>query len=198
MKDDEDVLTTREAAKLLDVSLRTVQLWVESGVLKAWKTPGGHRKVSKASVQQVIDKRINALNQRKPRISQNNFSILLVEDDEALQNLFKFYFSNWKFKVNLIIANNGFDGLISIGKDSPDLIVTDLMMPGMDGFEMIRHLKESDDHQNTEIVVITGLEEDKINQGGLPSEVKVFKKPISLEIIESVISDSIKRKYQNS
>lgn len=45
-----DTFTTREAASRLGVSLRTVQLWTESGVLDAWKTPGGHPRVLNAAV----------------------------------------------------------------------------------------------------------------------------------------------------
>lgn len=50
----DDILTTAEAAKLLGVSIRTVQLWVEGGTLASWKTPGGHRRVRRASVEAAI------------------------------------------------------------------------------------------------------------------------------------------------
>ena len=49
-----DTCTTREAARRLGVSLRTVQLWTESGVLDAWKTPGGHRRVLNSAVDRLI------------------------------------------------------------------------------------------------------------------------------------------------
>ena len=52
---DEDSLTTRQADLSLGVSVRTVQLWVERGSLSAWKTPGGHRRVSRESVEQMLD-----------------------------------------------------------------------------------------------------------------------------------------------
>lgn len=48
------VYSTREASELLGVSLRTVQLWVDSGVLQAWKTAGGHRRISSASVEALL------------------------------------------------------------------------------------------------------------------------------------------------
>ena len=50
-------LTTRQAATLLNVSVRTVQLWVESGALQAWKTAGGHRRISVRSIQQLLDEK---------------------------------------------------------------------------------------------------------------------------------------------
>ncbi len=48
--------TTQEAAKLLSVSLRTAQLWVESGLLEAWKTEGGHRRISRQSIESLLEK----------------------------------------------------------------------------------------------------------------------------------------------
>ena len=197
MNNQEQVLTTRQAAKMLNVSLRTVQLWVESGVLNAWKTPGGHRKVALSSVEQILEGRKNAI-QTEPRPgkrSNQDFSILIVEDDEALRNLFFYYFTNWKIKVHLKFAKNGFEGLTNLGKEPPNLIITDLLMPGMDGFEMIRHLKQSPEFRHIEIIVITGLSDDEITkQGGLPDEVKLFRKPLSFEVIESAVAASIARK----
>ena len=197
MNDQENVLSTRQAAKMLDVSLRTVQLWVESGVLKAWKTPGGHRKVALSSVEQLLENRKSAISSdiKHQKRNSQDFSILVVEDDEALRNLFYYYFSNWKIKINLIFAKNGFEGLTSLGKEPPNLVITDLLMPGMDGFEMIRHLKKSPEYRNLEIIVITGLSDDDIaKQGGLPENVRLFHKPLSFEVIESAIAASITNK----
>ena len=61
-------LTTRQAATLLNVSVRTVQLWVERGVLQAWKTAGGHRRISVSSIQQLLDEKM------EKQISGNFFS----------------------------------------------------------------------------------------------------------------------------
>lgn len=53
MSEDDPVLTTREAAQLLGVAVSTVQIWMESGALRAWKTPGGHRRVRLSAVRQL-------------------------------------------------------------------------------------------------------------------------------------------------
>lgn len=194
MNDNENVLSTRQAAELLNVSLRTIQLWVETGALTAWKTPGGHRKVSLSSVERLLKSRKSVINSSSQNVKTNNrdFSILIVEDDEALRNLFYYYFSNWKIRVNLLFARDGFEGLTSLGKVQPNLVITDLLMPSIDGFEMIRHLKNSPEYSNIEIIVITGLTDDEIaKQGGLPEDVKLFHKPISFDEIESAIAASI-------
>lgn len=53
MSEDDPILTTREAAQLLGVAVSTVQIWMESGALPAWKTPGGHRRVRLSAVRQL-------------------------------------------------------------------------------------------------------------------------------------------------
>lgn len=195
--DLKDIVTTREAAKMLGVSLRTVQLWVESGVLNAWKTPGGHRKVTITSINKIIENRKNSIRTDEDSSSADKsaFSILIVEDDEALRNLFKIYFSNWKLQVNVSFAANGFEGLIHLGKRTPDLLITDLMMPNIDGFEMIRHLKKTKEYANLDIIVFTGLSNDEITRrGGLPKDIRLFFKPVSFDIIESAVASSIAKK----
>ena len=195
--DLQDIVTTREAAKMLGVSLRTVQLWVESGVLNAWKTPGGHRKVTIASINKIIENRKNSIrtDEDSSAPGKNTFSILIVEDDEALRNLFKIYFSNWKLQVNVSFAANGFEGLIYLGKRTPDLLITDLMMPNIDGFELIRHLKKTKEYANLDIIVFTGLSNDEIaKRGGLPKDIRLFFKPVSFDIIESAVASSIAKK----
>jgi excisionase family DNA binding protein len=55
VKTDRDILTTTETAKLLGVSVRTAQLLIESGTVRSWKTPGGHRRVYRADIEALIE-----------------------------------------------------------------------------------------------------------------------------------------------
>lgn len=60
MSDDDPILTTREAAHQLGVAVSTAQIWIESGALPAWKTPGGHRRVRQSAVRQLQAQQRNA------------------------------------------------------------------------------------------------------------------------------------------
>ena len=53
--------STRDAARLLGVSVRTAQLWVEDGRLRAWKTPGGHRRILVESVERLLDEQLRSV-----------------------------------------------------------------------------------------------------------------------------------------
>lgn len=189
-------VTTRVAAKMLNVSLRTIQLWVESGVLNAWKTAGGHRKVSVISIEAVLLSRQEALKTSEVKNhSDEKFNILLVEDDEGLRQLFRFYFTDWKYDVELDLVNNGFDGLISLGSKVPDLLVTDLNMPGINGFELLRHLGKSPQFSELDVIVITALApEDFIDNAVITPNIKVFFKPIDFDAFEAYILPIIAKK----
>ena len=56
-----DVVSTEEAARLLQTSVRSVQLWAGNGLLKAWRTPGGHRRITRGSIQAILDERTRAV-----------------------------------------------------------------------------------------------------------------------------------------
>ena len=178
-----DICSTREAAQLLGGSLRTVQLWVESGVLEAWKTVGGHRRITVQSVEKLMEDRLKKTASR----SAAPFRILVLEDDPALLKLYQMTIEDWDSKPKILTAHNGFEGLIEIGKSSPDLLITDLKMPGMDGFELIRHLKRNPRHQGMHIVVVTGLSKQDITAGALPKDVTVFSKPVPFPELESLV-----------
>jgi excisionase family DNA binding protein len=177
-----EICSTREAAQLLGVSLRTVQLWVESGVLEAWKTVGGHRRITVQSVEKLMEDRV-----RKASHRPAPFRMLVLEDDPTLLKLYQMTIEAWNSRPEILTASNGFEGLIEIGKSSPDLLITDLKMPGMDGFELIRHLKRDPRHQGMHIVVVTGLSKHDIDDGSLPRDVTVFSKPVPFPELESLV-----------
>jgi len=189
MSETEDLCSTREAAGLLGVSLRTVQLWVESGVLRAWKTAGGHRRVLRSSVQEILRRRREEV-ARPARKSR--FTILVVEDEADLLKLYRMTIEDWKLPVDLLTAADGFEGLLRAGEYHPDMLVTDLNMPGMDGFRMIRKLRAVPEYREMRIVVVTALGRDEIeDRGGLPEDVRVFVKPVPFSQLEQLVRDSL-------
>ncbi len=194
-----EFISTREAAQMLGVALRTVQLWVEAGVLTAWKTAGGHRRIVRTSVDAMVAERNFALAAtpaagKSGREAPSRYRLLVVEDEPDLLKLYRLMVAGWNLPVELILATNGFEGLIRIGEHRPNLLVTDLNMPSMDGFRMIRSLRANPDYRNLRMIVVTGLDKRDIeDQGGLPPEVKVFTKPVPFPKIERIVREDIER-----
>lgn len=178
--------TTTEAATLLGVSVGTVQLWVESGLLQAWKTAGGHRRVMRDSVQallhkgSVVDANPVPLAMEPEVVTDGRrFTILVVEDDVKLLRMYEATLSRWPMQPKVITASSATAGLVSMGRFNPDMLITDLHMPGMDGFDMLRELDRMPETGQTVIVAVSGLDDDAIkSHGGVPVGVQVLPKPI--------------------
>jgi len=195
MSDDEALCSTREAAVLLGVSLRTVQLWVEGGVLRAWKTAGGHRRIPRAAVDELLAQRREALRGGAAPAAAPQFKLLVVEDEADLLKLYRLQIAGWSLPVSLSTASNGFEGLVRVGEQHPDLLVTDLNMPGMDGFRMIRTLSANEDFAAMEIVAVTALGRAEIaDRGGLPPEVRVFTKPVPFSELERIVRERLAKR----
>jgi excisionase family DNA binding protein len=207
---DRSFLTTREAAERLGISVGTVQQWVETGVLEAWKTTGGHRRVTPESVDRLLatrlgrevvasspvatslgsasgrgaPKAIAALPSLPPR---RPLSIMVVEDDPNLLRLYDFRLRHWPMAPDVVCVGNAFSALMLLGRQHPDLLITDLHMPGMDGFAMLRVLRASPELARTQIVVVSGLDADEIERrGGLPSSVDCHPKPVPFQALQDL------------
>lgn len=185
--------TTREAAEMLHVSLRTVQLWVEAGVLKAWKTDGGHRRLPLSSVQALIKERMGDSATPAPAADpaandSGEFSVLVLEDDEDMLQLYRLTLPAWKLPVRFIFVSSVFEALVEIGRRPPDLLITDLRISGVDGFEIIKVLRADPVLSGLNVVVVSGMEPEEIEaRGGLSPEITVFSKPLSFELLQGYV-----------
>lgn len=177
-----DFCSTKDAARLLGVSHRTVQLWVENGALQAWKTAGGHRRITLASVHKLVNER-RAITSRPTSAK----TLLLVEDDLPLLRLYELEIAGWNLPLTILKAQDGFEALIRIGNQRPDILVSDLSMPGMDGFRMISTLRADAALAKIAIIVVSGLDRSTIDSMGLPGDIPVFPKPVPFGALRAAV-----------
>lgn len=190
--------TTREAATLLGVSVGTVQLWVESGLLQAWKTTGGHRRVMRTSVESLLHKTPQPIaaqaNSSVPANQPRQLHVMVVEDDAALLRLYQANLSHWSMRPKVTCVDNAVSALMMLGRGGPDLLIADLNMPGMDGFSMLRVLSNAPEMAHTTIVVVSGLDAAAIAaRGGLPGGIEVLSKPIPYDRLLDIATDLVKK-----
>ncbi len=180
-----EVMGTREAAKILGVSVRTAQLWVENGSLKAWKTPGKHRRILRSSVEALLAERSGGT-----ATTDAHDDVLIVEDETTMQAYYEALFELLRPDVSIRFANDGFAGLVEFGRRQPGLMLVDIDMPGMDGIEMIKALGANVAGEVT-IVVVTGLSPEQVaERGGLPDGVPIFSKPLSTDGLQEILQQS--------
>jgi excisionase family DNA binding protein len=185
-----DLMTTHQAGEMLGVAVRTVQLWVEAGTLPAWRTAGGHRRIPRSAVEKLVHERAQACAVAiEPVPHAGPLKLLIVEDDPIQTRMLRRMIETWNHPVTLVTACNGFEGLVRIGQSQPDWVVTDLQMPGMDGFEMLRFLQQKGSGLDAlRVVVVSALSEADIAQrGGLPPGVVFLPKPLHLAKLQAVV-----------
>lgn len=174
-----DFCGTSHAASLLGVSVGTVQALVERNELRAWKTGGGHRRIS---MQSILDyqKLLVAKGHATP-VSELRLKVLVVEDDSAVRSLIQSMVDAWDLAIDCTIVASAMEALICISSLRPDVLITDLKMPGVDGFELLRTLKANPAFSDTHLVALTGLSSEEVaEQGGIPEDAIHVRKPVDM------------------
>lgn len=157
---------------MLGLAVRSVQLMVDRGELQAWKTPGGHRRIARDSVMRWRDgeRSTPAVDADTPHMAavssaaqaQGNaperVKVLLIEDSMHFQNLVTLLLRRQFPQVDLRTANDGIAGLIMAGQFQPDVLMVDLLLPGIDGATLLAGLRAYPLFAHLQVVVITSLE----------------------------------------
>lgn len=186
---DGDYLTTREAAELLGVALRTAQLWVEAGTLRAWKTAGGHRRITRESVNALLARQVAAKAiTPEAAVADRAYHVLVVDDDAFMREILVSTIRSWSLPLTVSSAEDGFAALLHIGGTRTDLLLADLVMPGMDGYRMIRHLRAMPEARLIDIIAISAKEPKEVaSEGLLPADVPLLGKPVDFEQLRELV-----------
>jgi len=201
------MLTTREAAQRLGVSLRTVQLWVEADILPAARTPGGHRRIPHNAVEALALStglggeplarssrgRIRA-DSDVAELPEDSASpagaapacrprdVLLVADNPIWQVRCEQALAPFLPSISLRFAETGYLALLQIGQKAPDLLITNLELPGMDGLAMLRTLERCESIAGMRILALSHLDDSELKRrGGLPLSAELMQLPVSPE-----------------
>jgi excisionase family DNA binding protein len=166
--------STRDASRLLGISVRTAQLWVEEGRLQAWKTPGGHRRILVESVDRLVNE------QRRAGLPKSMpFGVLVLRDDPLERAELQALLGNVLPDCVVSTADNGFEGLIRIGETAPEVLITDLCVKGLDFFPMVHALVGNARNRAMLIVVLVESEADRTGvRMHLPDEVVLVGTPV--------------------
>ena len=164
---EKDYYTIPEAAKVCSVGRTTMWRWVKSGYLKASMTLGGQHRIQKAELQSVLADRggysIPASEKApEPEFSGRSLSpkkILIVDDDPDLRKIMPRFLSAEDYEV--AVASDGFEAGTKVMDFNPDLLVLDLIMPGMDGFEVCKRIKKNPRTSHIKVLAITGYDDEE-------------------------------------
>jgi excisionase family DNA binding protein len=131
-------LTLGQAAKYLGVAQSTMRKWSDLGRVAAFYTPGGHRRYRRSDLDQFLDR--SGPSAASTPASTSGPLVLIVDDDESLREYVRVNLEAEGYEVRE--AGSAEEGLEALGERSPDLILLDVMMPQVDGWETLRRIQE--------------------------------------------------------
>src|ERR687884_668163 len=147
-RDDSEWLTLGQAARFLGVAQSTIRKWSDQGRVPAFYTPGGHRRYRRSDLDHFLDRSGPGARERQGPL------ILLVDDDERVRELVRI---NLEFEGYTVReAGSAEEGLAAVEDVAPDLILLDVMMPGVDGWEMLRRVQERHGAASIPVIMFSG------------------------------------------
>lgn len=185
----EEVCTTQRAAEILGISVSSVQQLVEAGVIEAWKTKGGHRRIPLAAVMAYKAQPGAAAGMPPaaphavpPRAGSGPATILVVEDNPMQRTLYERHIGAWQLPAGLTFCENGYQALLEIARRQPDILLADIVMDGIDGYEVINTIVGDPHLRPMHIAILSGLDEAALAaRGGVPPGVVFFSKPVNFD-----------------
>jgi len=174
-KNAKSIYTTHEVSHLLHVNPRSVINWIEQSLLPSYRTPGGHRRIRRDDLLAFLRKHQIPTPES---LVEGKFSVLIVDDEQEIVDIMKVFLQR-QGGYQIATASDGITALIEVGRAKPDLMILDIMIPGVDGIEVCRRIK-ADSNNKTVIIAVSGNSEheNRILQSGADA---FMSKPIDLE-----------------
>ena len=183
----EDILTVFQASKYCNVSSKTIINWIEAGHIKAYKTVGGHRRIRREDLENFMRKQGipipdgEAGNERR--------RVLVVDDDPIIVETIVQALEEDEHDYDVISASDGFEAGLQVNHFKPHLMILDIMMPDIKGYEVCKRIKSDAETKNTKIIVLSAyLDEEKFKKMKEYGADVCFSKPLPLPQLKAEIA----------
>ena len=173
-RDESEWLTLGQAARFLGVAQSTIRKWSDQGRVPAFYTPGGHRRYRRADLESFLDRSGPGGKTKAGPL------VLLVDDDDKVRELVRV---NLEFEGYTVReAGSAEEGLEAIADAKPDLVLLDVMMPQVDGWEMLRRIQDKYGAGAIPVVMFSGKADERAEAQASSSGAQGFVgKPFDLQ-----------------
>jgi excisionase family DNA binding protein len=179
--------TTHQIAKMLGVTIPTVVNWCECNKLIAHRTPGGHRRIAHTDLIAFS----KAQGMPLPFEAPSGRRILIVDDEQDFSEMLRDYLEMKSFDVE--IAESGFQAGLRVARFKPDLILMDIMMPDMDGFEVNRMLRSDPATRHIPVIACTAYRDPSIDARVTQERFEGFiEKPLKMANLVELIKRTLR------
>jgi excisionase family DNA binding protein len=183
----EDIFTVFQASKHCNVSPKTIINWIEAGHINAYRTVGGHRRVKKPDLEDFMRKQGIPIPQKEVPCERKR--ILIVDDDAIIVETIVQALEEEEYDYELISASDGFEAGLQVNHFKPHLLILDIMMPDIKGYEVCRKIKTNDETRDTKIIVLSAyLDDEKFKKMREYGADLCFSKPFPLPQLKEEVA----------
>jgi excisionase family DNA binding protein len=143
----------------VQVSPSAVLRWIDQGLLPAYRTPGGHRRVGAGELVEFL----KAQHMPVPRsLEARQVRMLVIDDEPRFLTSLKEVLRRADPRLEVEVAEGAIDGLLKVGSRRPDVVLLDTYMPGMDGLEVCRRIKATPETAHVAVMAMSGRRSDEL------------------------------------
>ena len=171
---------TTLAAKKLGLSVGTVQALVEKNELQAWKTEGGHRRISLKSITDYQKRYGQPNGEHKDHLAA--LKVLLVDADSETFDAIQRVHQQAGIVVECVWITSAFKALINLQAIQPDVLIADLSMSNVDGYDLLRTVRANHKPEALVLVGLTANDPAEVAAlGNLPEDIALVQKPVNTD-----------------
>ncbi|MGA9521961.1 MAG: response regulator [Myxococcaceae bacterium] len=174
-----DLFTTYDVSRMLQVDASTVAKWIDKGLLVAFRTPGGHRRI------RATDLRSFCIAHQMPipeELGSQKVRLLAVDDEKAALTALKRALQPYSDRIELNTTTSGIDALLMVFEEKPHGLVVDLNLPDVSGLEILRKLRSRPQLEHVRLFAMSAKASDKAQREALDAGAEAFfEKPVSAE-----------------
>ena len=183
----EDILTVFKASKQCNVSPKTIINWIESGHITAYKTVGGHRRIKQSDLVAFMTKQ--GIPIPEDTSVEGRTRILVVDDDPIIVETIVQSLEEDEHDYEVISASDGFEAGIQVNHFKPHLLILDIMMPDIKGYEVCKKIKGDEETKDIKIIVLSAyLDEEKFKKMKEHGADVCFSKPLPLPQLKEEVA----------
>ena len=183
----DDIFTVFQASKYCNVSPKTIINWIEAGHIHAYKTVGGHRRVKKPDLEDFMRKQGIPIPQEE--VVDERKRILIVDDDAIIVETIVQALEEEDYDYELISASDGFEAGLQVNHFRPHLLILDIMMPDIKGYEVCKKIKSNEETKDTKIIVLSAyLDDEKFKKMREYGADLCFSKPFPLPQLKEEVA----------
>jgi excisionase family DNA binding protein len=183
----DDILTVFQASKHCNVSPKTIINWIEAGHINAYKTVGGHRRIKRTDLEDFMRKQGIPIPEEE--IKSERKRILIVDDDAIIVETIVQALEEEEYDYEIVSASDGFEAGLQVNHFKPHLLILDIMMPDIKGYDVCKKIKTNEQTKDTKIIVLSAyLDDEKFKKMKEYGADLCFSKPLPLPRLKEEVA----------